>query len=263
MMELLVGLLLLSAGWPFWRLWQANRHTALAHTVLWAGAAWVAWSLNIWLRVLGPPSRFAMYLALCLTACAVVALLGARRPGVVAWNLVVAGLLAVTLMPVAQRHLAGGTLTLDVLQMLLLASILAVGLINYLPTRVAAAAALLFFGCLWNLWGLGQEEPIKAPARPIAEFAVGCAPWLACLTTRRPVVKDSAFDRLWLAFRDRFGLVWSQRVREQFNRSAANSGWPVILTWKGLRRKPGTAGPDSSVPEQMLDTLHALLKRFI
>jgi len=30
----------------------------------------------------------------------------------------------------------------------------------------------------------------------------------------------SEFDRLWLRFRDRWGLFWSQRVREQFMKYA-------------------------------------------
>ena len=54
---------------------------------MWAGGAWAAWVATTW-----APGPLATYLALCLSACAGVAVLGARRPGVTAWNFVVAGL---------------------------------------------------------------------------------------------------------------------------------------------------------------------------
>jgi hypothetical protein len=90
------------------------------------------------------------------------------------------------------------------------------------------------------------------------------SPWVALLrsySTRRP---RSEFDRLWRGFRDRFGLWWGLRVREQFDRSAANAGWPVHLGWRGLRR---TGEPDGTkLPleqqEEMVATLRAILKRF-
>jgi hypothetical protein len=70
-------------------------------------------------------------------------------------------------------------------------------------------------------------------------------------------------DRAWLSFRDRFGLVWSQRLREQFNRSAANSGWPVMLTWKGLRAVPGASDQARPDDELLMETIRALMKRFM
>jgi hypothetical protein len=66
-------------------------------------------------------------------------------------------------------------------------------------------------------------------------------------------------DRLWLAYRDRFGLVWGQRMREQFNRAAANAGWPVFLTWQGLASTGASAAPPTA---QTVATLQAVLKRF-
>jgi hypothetical protein len=77
----------------------------------------------------------------------------------------------------------------------------------------------------------------------------------------RPVPR-SEFDQVWLDFRDRYGLVWAQRLREQFNASAAHSDWPVVLRWTGLRFTPGTRPPDRQELEAMLDNLRALMKRF-
>ena len=45
-------------------------------------------------------------------------------------------------------------------------------------------------------------------------------------------------------------------MREQFNRSAANTGCAGRLGWGGLR------GADPSEEEQLLATLRSLLKRF-
>src|SRR4051794_13551094 len=90
-------LLIAAAGAPLGRAWWANRTTALAHALGWAIAAWCAWLAAVTVET--APSQ---YLALVLTACAGIAVLGARRPGVGAWNGVIAGLLAVLLLPLAQ-----------------------------------------------------------------------------------------------------------------------------------------------------------------
>jgi hypothetical protein len=67
------------------------------------------------------------------------------------------------------------------------------------------------------------------------------------------------FDRLWLGYRDRFGFVWGQRMREQFNRAAHHAGWPVVLRWPGLRTTAPHARMDAVT---LLATLRAVLKRF-
>ena len=94
-----------AAVYPLWRAWRANRGTALAHAVGWAVAAWAAWLAAF---LFGGDGALGRYVALSLTGCAGVAVLGARRPHVGAWNFVVASLLAVLLLPVAQgfRHAA-------------------------------------------------------------------------------------------------------------------------------------------------------------
>jgi hypothetical protein len=87
-------------------------------------------------------------------------------------------------------------------------------------------------------------------------------PWIGYASIRGGKPASSAFDRLWLDFRNRFGFVWGQRLREQFNRSAANARWPVVLRWQGLRLLPGTPPLEMPVQKLMLITLRALLKRF-
>jgi hypothetical protein len=188
--------------------------------------------------------------------------LGARRPGVGAWNFVLLGLLAVLLLPLAEGL---GGLHLSWPRVLFLAGTLAVGVLNYLPTRLGPAALLLALGCGLELASVLPPDMVPdglRPALPAGGLLLALSPWAAYTAGRGRPRPAAEFDRLWLGFRDRFGLVWGQRLREQFNRSAAHAGWPVVLRWTGLRLKPGAALPRPDVQEEILATLRALLKRF-
>jgi hypothetical protein len=261
----LSAVLLLAGAYVLGRAWWANRQTTLGHAVGWSVAAWAAWTgavLLAWMRPESDP-LLARYLALCLTGCASIAVLGARRPGVAAWNFVVLGLLAVLLLPVA---LGLGTLRLEWPYVLLLAGTLAVGVLNYLPTRLGPAALLLAAGCAIELANVLPRESVPQPLQrvlPVGQLLVVVSPWAALVqfSWRRPAAAE--FDRLWLAFRDRFGLVWGQPLREQFNRAAANAGWPVVLRWAGLRIAPGAALPGPAAQEEIVAALRASLKRFV
>jgi hypothetical protein len=93
-------------------------------------------------------------------------------------------------------------------------------------------------------------------------IALALTPWIAFASLRAIKLPASEFDRIWIDFRNRFGFVWAQRLREQFNRSAANAGWRVVLRWQGIRLLPGSPPPDPSAQTAMLAVLQALLKRF-
>jgi hypothetical protein len=197
------------------------------------------------------------YLALGLTGCAGVAVLGARRPGVGAWNFVLLGLLLVLLLPLAEGGFLGGEVEPGGVRLAFLTATLAVGLGNYLPTRLGAGAGVLLIACAGQLLALfGPRHLERLALRETSCLLAGCAPWVSWLNlaVRRPPGND--LDRLWLGFRDRFGLVWGLRLREQFNRAAANAGWPVRLGWSGFEELDSTAEP---APREIL---HALLKRF-
>jgi hypothetical protein len=243
-------LLHLSGFYPLFRAWQANAQTTLRPALAWATAAWTSWTAAAWA---GP--GLLRYLALCLTGCAGVAVLGARRPIVGAWNFVVGGLLAVLLLPVAQGL---GEVRPQGVQVLFLAALLAVPVANYLPTRLAAAALALGGACAVEVAELAGV-PVLEVARTCARGLLPAAPWLGLLGCPGSGGAGSEFNRVWHGFRDRFGFLWAQRLREQFNRAAQNAGWPVRLAWSGLRREGTGSLP---APEQLLDTLRAALKRF-
>jgi hypothetical protein len=141
----------------------------------------------------------------------------------------------------------------------------AIGVLNYLPTRLAPAALMLAIGCGLEIAMLTESESLREklePARPMGRLALAGVPWIAYLRMRGRPVARSEFDQVWLDFRDRFGLVWAQRLREQFNASAAHADWPVVLRWSGLRTIPGNRPPDAQEQHAMLENLRALMKRF-
>jgi hypothetical protein len=256
-MQIPAAILVLSAAYPLGVAWLTNRRTTLLHAQAWGWLAWLAWlavagGAAIWPSLDGPLGR---YLALCLTGCAGVAVLGARKPGAAAWNFVVLGLLAVLLLPVAEGF---GSPRLNAVYLGFLGAMLALGLLNYLPTRLAPAALTLAVGCGVEIAGLAHL-PLPDWLAPAGRCLVGLAPWsaLALMRWRWPAATE--FDRTWLSFRDRFGVVWGQRTREHFNRAAANAGWPLRLTWHGLEATGEGTAPDDAV---VLETLRALLKRF-
>jgi hypothetical protein len=91
---------------------------------------------------------------------------------------------------------------------------------------------------------------------------VALAPWAAYARIHWQPLPASEVDRLWLQFRNSYGFVWAQRLREQFNQSAKHSDWPVVLRWQGLRVIPGAPPPSSEDRLAMLANLRALMKRF-
>src|SRR5581483_735607 len=120
-------------------------NTTLRSSLAWALVAWSGWIVA---AGLGVEPIVVGYLALCLSLCAGIAVLGARRPGNGAWNFVVGGLLAVALLPVAQGF---GTPRLETAHVIFLGAALLVPLLNYLPTRNGIGILLCGLGCAGEL----------------------------------------------------------------------------------------------------------------
>lgn len=250
---------LIAAGLlPLLLAWRSHRATSLAHALVWAILAWLAWGLAF---LVGPGEATAvdpwLYCALCLTGCAGVAVLGARRPQVFAWNFVVLGLFAVMMLPIVET-LVIGTHSAGPLRIFFMTATIAVGILNYLLTRLAPAALVLAGACAAETVLLFAPAWLPGEAAPmIAAGLLATVPWIgwSCLRAQGPNL--GATDRLWLDFRDSWGLFWAQRVREQFNRAAANAGCPMTLTWSGVR------GPGSVDEQKAREILRAILQRFV
>jgi hypothetical protein len=184
-----------------------------------------------------------------------VAVLGARNPVAAAWHFVVVGLLAVLLLPVAEGF---GAPRLNAIYLSFLSATLAVGLLNYLPTTLAPAVLALAMACGIEIAGL-VSTTLPEWLTPVGQCLLALTPWLALASQSLRGNAETEFDRMWRSFRDRYGVVWSLRTREQFNRAAANAGWPLTLTWHGLQACGEVPATD---PALVLETLRALLKRF-
>ena len=253
----------LTSVYPLALAWWSNRRTSLLHALSWALAAWTAWCVLFVLDD-GRTQDAQRYLALCLTGCAGIAVLGARRPLVGAWNFVLVGLLAVLLLPLLE-HAVHGTPLLDPLRLIFVGGTLAVTVLNYLPTRLAVPVLIVGMVSAAELFVLADADQ----AGPLATVLVLAAPWVLAAASwigwglmRRPDGALAEFDRLWLAFRDRFGLLWGQRVREQFNQAAKNADWPVVLRWTGLRRTTRDRPLSGEMQTTIVEGLRALLRRF-
>jgi hypothetical protein len=253
----------LASLYPLWRLRRANLHTSLIPTCYWTFAAWVSWGILFFETGSLKYSDYLelrRYVALCLTACAGVAVLGARRPHVTAWNAVVIGLLVVMLLPLAENKVLGTPLMTG-LRAWFLGVTLALVVANYLPTRFGPAAVLLGIGLTAEFVKLLDAESVRHSLLDPASFCLLLTPWVALVRRTRATL--SPFDSLWLDFRDRYGLFWALRVREQFNASMQHAGQTVRLTWTGLSSVPAAGRFDEEQMAAALEALRALLKRFL
>jgi hypothetical protein len=263
-MAVFLVVLFLTGLYPLRRAWLANRRTSLLQAVNWAITAWLAWvGTFVVASVGGHETKLAaaQYLSLCLTGCAGVAVLGARRPHVGAWNFVVLGLLAVLMLPLLEKWFANQPIR-DPLRIFFLGATLSVGFLNYLPTRLAPALVLAAFGCSGEmalLFASGQMPELTGLAAPLC---LAFAPWAGMQALAVQTPPDQEIDRIWLDFRNRYGLMWAQRVREQFNRAAFNAGWSVYLSWQGVRRLVLSV-PETAKPEEIVAGLQAILQRFM
>jgi hypothetical protein len=233
----------------------ANRKTTLRQPLLWALLGWSVWIGVSWGRMMRPGTgeSLSVYAALCLTACAGIAVLGARRPGAAAWSFVVIGLLAVLLLPILNGL---GELRLEGAQELFLVVTLVVPLLNYLPTRLGPSILLAEAGCGWEMIRLfGWAAGIPS----VGLWLLAASPWTAWAFVANRGQIGSEFDRLWLTYRDCFGFMWAQRMREQFNHAARHANWPVELRWCGLHPTSDHPLPDAAA---LLSLLRAVLKRF-
>jgi hypothetical protein len=208
--------------------------------------------------------------AIAVSLCPLVAVLGAKRPQERAWNLVVVSLYGIVALPVAEAlflHPARRVEMGDARGWFLWILIL-LGPINYVPTRYALASLLLAAA---QATALGPYlAPLRRAIVPAPELTglwlVAAASVVAWLTSRRRAVPRNRYDRLWLDFRDAFGLLWALRVQERVNAAASQYGWNLELAWSGFLTREPAAAPAAVDPliEPALKTmLRSLLRRFV
>jgi hypothetical protein len=256
--------------------WRGARGTALRAAILWAilaiglGALEQIAALREPFATGRPVAGHWSYLATLTAFAASISVLNARRPGGGAWAILMGLLVLVFLLPwVEGSGLARGgdgwdRLRLDSPWTLFYGVIVLAGGTNYLPTRYGPAAAWLIAAFLLELLGLTRTDwPLTWRARiwSASSWALAASAWTAwVLGTAREDLPPGP-ERLWVWFRDHWGVVWALRVQDRFNRSAEATGWPVRLAWPGFVPAPRSdEAVETSVAVEA--TLKGLLRRF-
>jgi hypothetical protein len=230
---------------PWASAWRANAGWTIRHALAWAAAAWLGWlTFAVW------PGRETAWAAVTLTAGAGIAVLGTRRPVVYVWHFLVASLMVVLWLGQAEGLLDGSGLKIGPFRLIFVGTLLAVGLGNYLPTRFGASAVALGVAVTALIHSEALWPKVAGPAPAWPALTAAGASWAAWLIGLRPAGGE------WPAFRDRYGVVWAVRLREQFDAAAENRGWPVRLRWRGLT---ADGGPHDAAWHH---ALQALMKRF-
>ena len=222
----------------------------------------VAWmDLNgaaAWQRSLG-------YAAACLALCPAVALLGAKRPQHRAWQLVVLSLWIVLILPIAEASVAGRPLEVSTFRRWFIVALILVGAVNWLPTRyapVGLATAAAQLGLFWEYLGGSRDSSIAGLG--LVTLAVIVVATYFVSWRRKDEVRG--MPRIWQDFRNAYGVLWTLRVAEQFNKLSTRSGWPVQMAWRGLverdTRRP-LDEPPTEVAIAAEQCLASLLGRFV
>jgi hypothetical protein len=256
------------------------RGTTLSAPALWAvaaalGVAVVEASLAWPGPALDPMSASLWrYAAAAGTFCPLMGVLGAKRPQDRGWQWVVLSLWIILLVPAMQAVAArsGHRLELYGAWQLLLAALIAMGLLNYLPTRFALAAVLFAIGQSlllgrylvsinandqgWRIVGLALILAAAAAAIVIARWRIGAG---ADGGESSSIARSNA---RWFVFRDGWGAFWGLRVMQRVNQTAELSGWPVRLEWWDGFAPVNDETRDPQMAAQIQQTLDSLLRRF-
>lgn len=255
-------------------LWPARRRltgTTLIAPWVWAMTA-VAFLAAIELWLVQSPETAAgpwRYLAAVSTLCPMIAVMGAKRPQDRGWQWIVLSLWIVLAIPVAQHQffMSGQRFALFAAWLLFLAVLLALELLNYLPTRhagsallVAVAQCFLFGDSLgWKPWG--EYGAIVAAWLVVSAIAAAWVVQKWYVPSLSPDTQLLHVAQQWLQFRNAFGAFWALRVLQRVNQTAELQDWPVRLDWSGFRELPNrTDAPPAAEIEQCLQTL---LRRFV
>lgn len=213
--------------------------------------------------------RFA---AVATTLCPLMAVLGAKRPQDTGWQWVVITLWIVLVWPAGQAVLLrSGRLDLFIAWKLFLVGLVALGPLNYLPTRSWLASLLVALGQIVLLSEYLWTMPSLA-ARWLLPISSGCFLLAAGIVTwqhrsaEEPEGGDStslaAYSRQWRRFRDAYGAFWALRILSRANQTAELRDWPMRLAWTGFETA-ACEKPTAAQLSELEQTMSTLLRRFV
>lgn len=268
----------------------ARSRTALRNTTLtvawgWGVAAMSAWAA-LWLAdavcsAIKPGLADRLwYSAAVLMLCAPIAVLGSRRPATRVWLwFVILPMFIVLGLPVVstwQGGLAPRPLRLEAPAVVSFGLVLVMGAGNYLGTRFTLPAVLFAVALLLLIAPLSAAVPDTFPAASESQtWATICLSASTLLAWRQSKTNGrlspstghpmEACDRLWIDFRDFFGIVWARRIQDRINAVAAKEQWPVRLEMHGIVwiEKDSSVEKVHAAAKRISQTFRWLLRRFV
>jgi len=257
------------------------RTTTLTGASGWLVAALTAWILSVvWQSLCAfqghePLPGLAMrldYLSCTLWLTPLVAVLGAKRPGVRFWNFfVVVPMLLMLNWPAfsaAWEVLANTKLDLEAPALMGFFLVLLMVLGNYFGT-IFTLPAFLFCGTLAvSLCDFSDSLPqVFSSAlleRSLGSLLLGGSLFWSGQILKREMKQRHGYQRVWLDFRDWFGILWTRRVMERINQTAQKEQWHARLTLEGLEWQDDLTAEQRAQTEQKMDhALRWMLRRFV
>jgi hypothetical protein len=203
--------------------------------------------------------------ALCSAFCPLMSLLGAKRPQNRAWQWIVLSFWLVAAFPAIQGLALqpGEKIVVPIIWRWLYTALLLLGAVNYLPTRYALAGllaaigqALLFSPFLPIRLSLGFGYPLIGTSVLCAAVCVArlTASFRPIRRTEPLIQPLTVWTRVWLDFRNAYGLLWGARMMERIESLLQSSNAPAWLQWNGFHSP--SSGADQNDRQDSQDISH-------
>lgn len=198
--------------------------------------------------------------------------LGARNPGVAAWQaFVVVPMIIVLLWPglsdlISSRGRVPVTLSIPAFSGLCL--VLLMSMSTCLGTSLTVASLFYFSAVFIGIFpAMGWMNP-SLRSQDLMPILLLCAVYSAerSITFRLRNIETARTraelaDASWVLFQDLYGLVWARRIQDRVNQFAGREKWTVLLTHEGFRDSNGQTPSDEDL-EKPRDALRWVLTRF-
>ncbi|MEM8946058.1 MAG: hypothetical protein AAGD11_12850 [Planctomycetota bacterium] len=247
------------------------RGTTLTAPCLWVAASATCLAAGAILehRLEGISLSATRFAVATTTLCPLMAVLGAKRPQDRGWQWVVLTLWIILVWPAAQAVAlpAGVRVDLFVAWKIFLWGLIAIGLLNYLPTIHWRATILVSLGQILLLrdhLGLSAAES-TAVSDLVATLSFLSAAALVHNSGTPKVALNSDLSPItskWLDFRNHYGAFWALRTLGQLNHTAELRDWPVQLDWSGFLTIDDHHPTDEQLAE-INQSIDSMLRRFV